>query len=64
MAKPIGCLAWNPDREYSEKAWRAFAIRDRLNEKTLGKRWELKAIPLLLTRLFRSSSSAKASPAK
>src|SRR6185295_15164188 len=32
-AKPIGCLAWNPGREYSDAGWFAFARRDELNDR-------------------------------
>ncbi|MFN0057697.1 MAG: hypothetical protein ACKVX7_04500 [Planctomycetota bacterium] len=52
VAKPIGCLAWNPGREYSQAGWDAFLKRDVLNEETFGPRWPLQAIPLLLARYF------------
>ncbi len=53
LAKPIGCLAWNPGREYSRKGWRAFKVRDELNNAIYGKSWQLRVIPLWLKRVFR-----------
>ena len=50
LAKPVGCLAWNPEREFTRAAWRAFEKRDRLNERAIGPDWELKAIPVMLAR--------------
>lgn len=54
-AKPIGCTAWNPGREFSEAGWRAFALRDALNDEEYGPHWKLRAIPLWLKRVLRPS---------
>jgi hypothetical protein len=51
-AKPIGCAAWNPRREFSEDAWEAFARRDELNDQIYGPRWKLHVIPLWLERVL------------
>lgn len=53
QAKPIGCLAWNPGREYSKNGWRAFRLRDELNDTIYGPKWHLRVIPLWLKRVFR-----------
>ena len=53
LAKPIGCLAWNSDKEYSKKAWAAFEVRDELNDSIYGRKWQLRVIPLWLKRVFR-----------
>lgn len=51
-AKPMGCLAWNPGRDYSEAGWKAFRERDGLNDRTYGPNWTLRVIPLWLARVF------------
>ncbi len=51
-AKPIGCTAWNPGREFTSAGWTAFAERDELNDRILGPRWKLRVIPLWLKRVF------------
>ncbi len=51
-AKPIGCLAWNPGRNYSDLDWHAFARRDALTDAAYGPRWSLRAIPLWLARVL------------
>jgi hypothetical protein len=51
-AKPIGCLAWNPGRPYSDAGWFAFARRDALNDALFG-RWALRVIPLQLEKYGR-----------
>jgi hypothetical protein len=51
-AKPIGCLAWNPGREYSDAGWFAFERRDALNDALYGPGWKLRAIPLWLARVL------------
>ncbi len=61
-AKPIACLAWNPGVEISETGWQALAERDRLNDKTIGKGWELKAIPLLLAKYLDGAGGAAGAP--
>jgi len=52
VAKPIGCLAWNPGREFSDLAWFAFARRDVLNDAIYGPNWKLRVIPLWLARVL------------
>jgi len=52
VAKPIGCLAWNEGKEYSEKAWRSFEQRDQLSDSLFGRNWQLRVIPLWLKRVF------------
>lgn len=52
LAKPIGCTAWNPGREFTPAGWNAFAERDRLNDQTFGPAWKLRVIPLWLKRVF------------
>lgn len=59
VAKPIGCLAWNEGREYTPLAWRAFAERDRLNDRVYGAGWKLRVIPLWLARLLESRFRAR-----
>jgi hypothetical protein len=50
-AKPIGCLAWNPGREFSDAGWFAFARRDELND-AQHPGWKLRVIPLWLARVL------------
>ena len=50
IAKPIACLAWNPGRDYSNEGWHSFSRRDKLNTELFTDQWELKAIPLQLSR--------------
>ena len=52
VAKPIACLAWNAGREFSSEAWHSFSRRDRLNRDLFGTEWQLKSIPLQLTRFL------------
>jgi len=52
-AKPIGCAAWNPGREFSPAGWKAFAERDKLNDRVYGPDWKLRVIPLWLKRAFK-----------
>jgi hypothetical protein len=52
VAKPIGCLAWNPGRDYSKAAWAAFRARDELNDRVYGPSWKLRVIPLWLRRVL------------
>ena len=52
-AKPVGCLAWNPGRPFSDAGWFAFARRDALNDGLFGRKWKLRAIPLWLARVLR-----------
>jgi hypothetical protein len=64
-AKPIGCTAWHPGREFSPAGWRAFAERDRLNDRVHGPHWKLRVIPLWLRRVFaRELRERDAGPAK
>ena len=58
LAKPIGCLAWNSGKDYSKSGWKAFESRDRLNDSVYGPRWQLRAIPLWLKRVFRQQLRA------
>ena len=58
-AKPIGCLAWNPGRDWSPRAWRAFEERDKLNDEVYGPKWQLRVIPLWLKRVFKAPLSAR-----
>ncbi len=58
VAKPIGCTAWNPGREFSEIGWEAFAARDRLNDRACGPHWKLRVIPLWLKRVFAAELAA------
>jgi hypothetical protein len=51
-AKPIGCLAWNPGRDYSDAGWFAFESRDHANDRLWGRGWQLRAIPLALARVL------------
>lgn len=51
-AKPIGCTAWHPGREFSDAGWTAFAARDELNDEVYGPRWKLRVIPLWLSRVL------------
>ena len=59
-AKPIGCLAWHPERSeaidaeqrFTETGWQAFAARDRLNDRHAGRNWKLRVIPLWLGSVF------------
>lgn len=59
-AKPIGCLAWHPavadersgDSHFTPQGWRAFDIRDMLNDAVYGSDWKVRAIPLCLRRIF------------
>lgn len=53
VAKPIGCLAWNPGREFSRAAWDTFRRRDALNDALHGPDWRLQVIPIWLARLLR-----------
>src|SRR2546427_693089 len=53
VAKPMGCTAWNPGRDFSKAGWRAFAERDQLNDRVYGRNWKLRAIPLWLKRMFQ-----------
>jgi hypothetical protein len=55
-AKPIGCLAWNPGREFSDAGWFAFARRDALNDEAFGPDWKLKVIPLWLQALLDAAT--------
>lgn len=55
VAKPIACLAWNPGRDYSKEGWHSFQRRDKLNTALFGERWQLKAIPLQLTRFLEAA---------
>jgi hypothetical protein len=61
-AKPIGCAAWNPRREFSEDAWEAFARRDELNDQIYGPRWKLHVIPLWLERVLPAEVPERAGP--
>ncbi len=51
-AKPIGCLAWNPGRNYSDLDWYAFSRREALTDAVYGSRWSLRAIPLWLASVL------------
>jgi hypothetical protein len=51
-AKPIGCTAWHPGREFSREGWKAFAARDELNDSVYGPDWKLRVIPLWLSRVL------------
>jgi hypothetical protein len=68
VAKPIGCLAWHPGREYSDLAMRAFEARDRLNDRVYGRGWKLRVIPLwlkrVLARRLERAAKRRASPPK
>lgn len=67
-AKPIGCVAWHPrgqdsrgeGRSYTAKGWRAFAERDRLNDRLYGRDWKLRVVPLWLKRVFARQLTGKA----
>ena len=61
-AKPIGCLAWNPGRDYSDAGWFAFESRDRANDRLWGSRWPLRAIPLALARVLGEELPAAGRP--
>ncbi len=52
IAKPIGCTAWNPGREFTETGWDAFAARDELSDRYFGRHWKLRVIPLWLKKVF------------
>lgn len=52
VAKPIGCTAWNPGRDFTEVGWQAFAERDALNDRVYGPHWKLRVIPLWLKRVL------------
>ena len=52
-AKPVGCTAWNPGREYSKTGMRAFRECDKLNDRVYGSHWKSRVIPLWLQRVFR-----------
>lgn len=58
VAKPIGCTAWNPGRDFSRAGWKAFAERDQLNDKVYGRDWKLRVIPLWLKRIFERELKA------
>lgn len=60
-AKPIGCLAWNPGKDYTKRAWEAFAARDDLNDALHGTDWKLRVIPLWLKRVFGGQTRAPGS---
>lgn len=69
VAKPIGCTAWNPGRDFTDAGWNAFARRDEINDRTFGRHWKLRVIPLWLKRVFArelGSAGARsgASPAR
>ncbi|MBI4585282.1 MAG: hypothetical protein HY717_14810 [Planctomycetes bacterium] len=51
-AKPIGCTAWNPGRDFTTAGWRAFLQRDFLNNLVYGPNWKLRVIPLWLARVL------------
>ncbi len=57
VAKPIGCLAWNPGREFSPAAWNAFRRRDELNDRLHGPDWRLQVIPIWLARILRRDAA-------
>ena len=61
-AKPIGCLAWNPGREFSDAGWVAFARRDALNDALYGPSWKLQVIPLWLARVLQEPPASGAGP--
>lgn len=61
-AKPIACLAWNPGRDYSTDGWHSFHRRDKLNVELFGDEWQLKAIPLQLTRFLEEADRLVAGP--
>jgi hypothetical protein len=52
LAKPIGCTAWNPGRDFSTAGWKAFAQLDQLNDRVYGRHWKLRVIPLWLKRML------------
>ena len=52
VAKPIACLAWNEGRDYTTEAWHSFSRRDKLNHELFGDEWDLKSIPLQLSRFL------------
>jgi hypothetical protein len=57
-AKPIGCTAWHPGRDFTDVGWTAFAERDNLNDEVHGPAWKLRVIPLWLARVFRDDLRA------
>lgn len=57
-AKPIGCTAWNPGRDFSRAGWKAFRERDALNDRVHGPDWKLRVIPLWLARVFEKDLAA------
>jgi hypothetical protein len=69
LAKPIGCTAWHPpapgeDFQLTAKGWRAFAERDRLNDKIYGPNWKLRVIPLWLESVLRRGGRGRAKPSQ
>jgi hypothetical protein len=52
VAKPIGCTAWHPGRDFTRAGWTAFAERDKLNDELHGPDWQLRVIPLWLERVL------------
>jgi len=59
-AKPIGCTAWHPGREFSREGWKAFTARDELNDSLYGPDWKLRVIPLWLNRVLAAEPGERA----
>ena len=62
IAKPIACLAWNPGRDYTTDGWHSFSRRDKLNQELFGEEWDLKAIPLQLSRFLEGQDRTVLGP--